>query len=252
MLNAKYLYRMKIKLASYLCIIFLLLISACDNSTPNESDHSVSDDPRIIGVSIWDRISTRSEPRRSSSSVTLLSLGESFLYLDTFAIDSSYNNTKFLKARLSDSSIVWVYGFASVLNAKPAVITSEVPLYMRPDLLTITDKRINTMEIVAVIEERDNWIKVVNEKKERIGWIKKDFITYNTIDLAFALIAKRNLEEEDPEQKINNLEDLLENNPYPNSVFIPELKERLETEKEVLRESNDIRDLENERQNRRR
>ncbi len=243
---------MKIKLIFYLCIFFLAIISSCESSTPKESVQSVSDDPRIIGVSIWDRISTRSEPRRSSASTTLMSLGESFQYLDSSAIDSSYNNTKFLKARLSDSSIVWVYGFASVLNAKPAVITKEVPLYMRPDLLTITDKGINTMEIVAVIEEWDNWIKVVNEKKERVGWIKKDFITYNNIDLAFALVAKRKLEEEDPEQKIMKLEDLLENNPYPNTVFIPELKERLDTEKEILRESKDNRDRENERNNRRR
>ena len=88
--------------------------------------------------------------------------GESFLYLDTFAIDSSNSHTKFLKARLSDSSVVWVYDFATVLNAKPAVIIDEVPLYMRPDLLTITAKRMNTMEIIAVIEEWDDWIKVVN------------------------------------------------------------------------------------------
>jgi len=128
-------------------------------------------------------------------------MGESFFYLDSFAIDSS---------------VVWVYGFASVLNAKPVVITNEVPLYMRPDLLTITEKRINTMEIVAVIEEWDKWIKVVNEKKEKAGWIKKEYITNNTIDLAFALLVKRKLEEEDLEQRIRNLEDLFENNPYPN------------------------------------
>jgi hypothetical protein len=180
----------------------------------------------------------------------LLSLGESFLYLDSFAIDSSYNNTKFLKARLSDSSIVWVYGFASVLNAKPVVITNEVPLYMRPDLLTITEQRINSMEIVAVIEEWDNWIKVVNEKKEKVGWIKEEYITNNTIDLAFALLAKRKLDEEDAEQKIRNLEDLLENNPYPNSIFVSDLREILDLEKETLRERQQNRDRED--QNRRR
>jgi len=243
---------MKRKHTFLLGIILLMIITACNTSTPEKPEHTQSNHQKIIGVSVWDRISTRSEPRRAASSATLLSLGESFLYLDTFAIDSSYNNTKFLKARLSDSSIVWVYDFASVLNAKPAVIISEVPLYMRPDLLTITDKRIDAMEIVAVIEEWDNWIKVVNEKKERVGWIKEDFITYNTIDLAFALIAKRKLEEEDLEKRIENLEDLLNNNPYPNSIFVPELRERLDTEKEILRESRDNRDREDDKQNRRR
>ena len=227
----------------FLGIIFLLKLTACDNKTEEKSDNTVSEHQQIIGVSVWDRISTRSEPRRKSASTTLLSLGESFLYLDSSAIDSAYNNTKFLKARLSDSSIVWVYGFASELHAKPAVIINEVPLYMRPDLLTITDKRLNDMEIVAVTEEWDNWIKVVGEKKEKVGWIKRENITHNTVDLAFALLAKRKMEEQDPEQKIKNLEDLLENNPYPNSVFLPEIRERLDLEKENLRD----RDRENDR-----
>jgi len=241
---------MQRKLTFFLGIIFFLKLIACNNSQVEESDNTISENHQIIGVSVWDRISTRSEPRRKSASITLLSLGESFLYLDTFAIDSSYNNTKFLKARLSDSSIVWVYGFASVINAKPAVITNEVPLYLRPDLLTITEKRVNSMEIVAVIEEWDNWIKVVNEKKEKRGWIKKEYITNNTIDLAFALLAKRKLEEQNLEQKINNLEELLENNPYPNSIFIPELRKRLDLEKELLRDSQYNEDRED--QNRRR
>jgi hypothetical protein len=241
---------MQRNLTFFLGLIILLKLAACNSTPVEEPERSITELPQIIGVSVWDKISSRSEPRRKSTSMTLLSLGESFQYLDSFAIDSSYNNTKFLKARLSDSSIVWVYGFASVLNAKPVVITNEVPLYMRPDLLTISEQRINTMEIVAVTEEWDNWIKVVNEKKEKVGWIKKEFITENTIDLAFALLAKRKLEEEDAEQRIRNLEDLLENNPYPNSIFVSELGKILDLEKETLRESQQNRDRED--QNRRR
>ena len=188
-------------------------------------------------MSVWDRISSRDEPVRSTPRTTLLSLGERFIYLDTFAIDSSYDNTKFLKVRLSDSSIVWVYDFASVLDAKPAVIRNQVPLYLRPDLLTITEDKLNAMDIVAVVEEWDNWIKVVNEKKSNTGWIKKEFVTYDSIDLAFALLAKRNLEEEDTEQRIENLEGLLENNPYPQTIFLPEIRNRLNEEMELLRES---------------
>lgn len=165
--------------------------------------------------------------------------------MDTFAIDSSYNNTKFLKARLSDSSVVWVYGFASELNAIPAVITTEVPLYMRPDLLTITEKRMKVMDIVALSEERDNWVKVVSEKKEKVGWIKTEYISNNNIDLAFALLARRKLEEADQEQKVKNIEELLENNPYPNTIFISELERILDDEKEILRESQDNRDRDN-------
>jgi len=242
---------MQKSLTPFLSLLFLLIISGCNNTSPENPPPAPVEKHEVIGVSVWDRISTRSEARRKSASTTLLSLGESFLYLDTFAIDSSYNNTKFLKARLSDSSEVWVYGFASVLDAKPAVITTAVPLYLRPDLLTISDKRVGTMEIVAVTEEWDKWIKVVNEKKEKVGWIKEDFISYNTIDLAFALLAKRTLEKEDPEERIKMLEELLENNPYPGTVFISELKDKLEQEKQILRESRNDREWDNENRNNR-
>jgi len=211
--------------------------------------------PEIVGVSVWDRISTRSQPLRSSPRTTLLSIGESFVYLDTFAIDSSESNTKFLKARLSDSTEVWVYDFSCVLDAKPAVIIHEVPLYMRPDLLTITAERMNAMDIVAVVEEWDDWIKVVNEKKEKRGWIKRETLSYTTLDLAFALLVKRTLEEEDPEQKVENLEELLENNPYPNTVFIEALKLRLDQEREFLweyRNEQEVEDRDRENQDRRR
>lgn len=158
---------MQRKITFFLGLIIFLNFLACSDNIQKESDDPVLENHHVIGISIWDRISTRSEPRRSSSSTTLLSLGESFLYLDSSAIDSAYNNTKFLKVRLSDSSEVWVYDFASVLNAKPAVLTRDVPIYMRPDLLTITEKSLHVMEIIAVVEEWDDWIKVVNEKSEK-------------------------------------------------------------------------------------
>ena len=232
------------KLAYSLGIILVLHLAACTNDRPEVSNTYSTESPEIIGVSVWDRISTRSEPLRSSPRTTLMSLGESFLYLDTFAVDSSESNTKFLKARLSDSTVVWVYDFACVLDAKPAVIVGEVPLYMRPDLLTITADRMDAMEIVAVVEEWDDWIKVVNEKKEKKGWIKRESLSYTTIDLAFALLCKRTLEEEDPEQKVEKLEELLENNPYPSTVFIETLKLRLDEERELLWEYRNERERE--------
>jgi hypothetical protein len=220
-----------------LCMVLLLKLTSCSDVSSEKPAAATTESQEIVGVSVWDRISTRDQPVRNTPSTTLLSLGERFIYLDTFAIDTSYNNTKFLKVRLSDSTIVWAYDFASVLDAKPAVVRNEVPLYLRPDLLTISADKLNAMDIIAVVEEWDNWIKVVNEKKEHTGWIKKEFITYDSIDLAFALLAKRYQEEEDPEQRIENLEGLLENNPYPQTIFVPEIRNRLDEEMELLRES---------------
>lgn len=224
-----------------LCGIMLLLsLVACGEratETRVPKNPKAPDKEEVRGVSIWDRISTRNEPRRAAPAATLMSMGESFVYLDSFAIDSAYKNTRFIKVRLSDSTEVWAYGFATVLDAKPGVITGEVPLYMRPDLLTITPKNMEAMEIVAVVEQWDDWIKVVNEKKARTGWIKKENLSYTTIDIAFALLVKRCLEEEDQEQRIRELEELLGNNPFPNTILITELKKLIEKEREQLRES---------------
>lgn len=236
---------MQLRLIFILGIVFLINFTACKNNTPEKTEKSISENIRITGISVWDRISAKSEPLRNAPRASLLSLGESFIYLDTFAIDSSSNNTKFLKVRLSDSTDVWVYDFASVLYAKPAVVTEEVPLYLRPDLLTISDTRLHIMEIVAVVEEWDDWIKVVNEKKENTGWIKKNYLRYEEVDLAFSLLVKRVMEIEDSEQKIDKLEDLLENNPYPNTIFIADLRTILDAEKELMRE----REYEDDREN---
>lgn len=228
---------MAMKITCCLATILILGCASCSNETNRTANQIRHEIHETEGVSVWDRISARSRPERNSPRASLLSLGERFIYLDTFAVDSSYNNTKFLKVRLSDSTDVWVYDFASVLNAKPAVVKEEVPLYLRPDLLTISDSRLQVMEIVAVVEEWDDWIKVVNEKKASTGWIKKEFISYNTIDLAFALLVKRSMAEEDAEQRIENLEGLLENNPYPNTMFVADLRTLLEKEKDAQRES---------------
>jgi hypothetical protein len=220
----------------------MLMLGSCTSKSPEQALEPPTDSVEIRGVSVWDRISTRSEPRRSSERMTLLSLGEQFTYLDSSAIDSAYNNTRFLKVRLSDSTIVWTYEFASVLEAKPAVMLSSVPRYLRPDLLTISEPEYHAMDIVAVVEEWDDWVKVVNEKKAHVGWVKKNVVSYDPIDLAFALVAKRKLEEEDPEERIEKLEELLANNPYPNTSFLPEVRKRLEEERELLRESREDND----------
>lgn len=218
---------------------FFLIIISISCKMEDSADKSVSTkSPKgeIPAVSVWDRISTRSKPDRDSKRTTVLSLGEQFVYLDSFAIDSTNKNTKFLKARLSDSSIVWVYDFATVVNAKPAAITTEVPLYIRPDLLTITGIKMNPMDIVAVTDEWDDWMRIVNEKKEHSGWIKKDHITTNPVDLAFALLAKRKLEEADQSLKVESIEQLIDDNPYPNSMFISYVQELLTRAREEYRQ----------------
>lgn len=222
-----------------LIVLVFFLLAGCNGGAVSKNENKAINRAEIPAVSVWDRISTRSQPRRSSDAVTLLSLGEKFYYLDSSDIDTAYKNTRFLKVRLSDSTEVWAYGFATVIDAQPAVITREVPLYIRPDLLTITDKNLKPMEIVAVKEEWDEWMNVVNEKKRLKGWIKKDNLTYNTTDIAFALLAKRKLEGTDQDDQISVLNELLESNPYPNSIFVSHIQDLIEKFRREERDNNE-------------
>jgi hypothetical protein len=199
---------------------------------------------KIQGVCIWDGIAIRKEPSRNSSIFTTLSLGESFLYLNEDSVDSAHKNQRYMNIELSDGSAGWAAGFGLVLNAKTGVVRSQVPLYKRPDLLTISDKEFSPMDIIAITEETDGWAKVTGEKKRMEGWIKMSYISYSKEDIAFALIAKRALESKNDKSLPEKIQGILDNNPYPNSIFVEILRqisreqENKERLNQIMREIN--------------
>jgi hypothetical protein len=130
--------------------------------------------------------------------------------------------------------MAWVPAFSLVTGAKPAVVTSEVPVYMRPDLLTITGKSMGSMDIVAVTEESDNWIKFCSEKKVLNGWIKSEALSYKAEDIAFSLYARRILNADTSANLAERIDSILKYNLYPNSVFVSLLQEIGEKEKERI------------------
>lgn len=222
-------------------IILVTSIISCKPERQKEKEKKITSSvkEKIPGVCIWDGIAIRKEPSRSSTIFSTLSLGESFLYLNEDAIDSAYKNQKYQNIELSDGSVGWAAGFGLIMNAKTGVVKSKVPLYKRPDLLTISDKEFSPMDIIAITEETDNWAKVTGEKKRMEGWIKMSYISYNKEDIAFALLAKRELDVKDEKPLPEKIHTILDNNPYPNSIFV-EILSQIAREEENKQKLNQI------------
>jgi len=232
----------------FICVITTVLILSC-NSDKSEKHKRVNNTEsgivnKIPSVCIWDGIAFRNEPFRKSGTLSTLNLGESFYYLDTCTIDSTYRNQKYLQIELSDGSVGWAADFGLVINAKTGVVKSLVPVYKRPDLLTISNQELSPMDIVAITEKKDNWYKVTGEKKRLGGWIKISQISMNEEDIAFASIVKNKLAKKDDNSLLDKIQDILDNNPYPNSVFVETLNKIAQEEKkkqqleEIMMEQN--------------
>jgi hypothetical protein len=130
--------------------------------------------------------------------------------------------------------VVWVPAFSLVTGASPAVVKKEAAVYLRPDLLTITDKTIGAMEIIAVMENQDDWIRFHSARKKQHGWIQAEAISDDKADIAFSLYAGRILDEKSSKTFPEKIDSILDYNLYPNSVFVSLLKEIREKENERM------------------
>jgi len=213
-------------------MMMLILVSCTsrNNSEVEEDGTALA----IPSVCIWDRISVRQEPFRKAAVVSNLNLGELVTYLGISAVDSTYKNQLYYHIRLSDEKLAWVPAFSVVNSASPAVVIKEVPVYLRPDLLTITDITLGAMEIIAVVKESDDWINFYSAKKIRNGWIKSMALSDNVEDIAFALHARRILDEKNDKPLTDKIDSILKYNLYPDAVFVSLLEEIREKEEERI------------------
>ncbi|MBN2347304.1 MAG: SH3 domain-containing protein [Bacteroidales bacterium] len=229
----------RIKFSLILFILFFLLLSLVSCSRKKGGDTSLpsGDNAKPVpAVCIWDGINVRESPSISAKAFSTLSLGESLIYLGITQADSASENLEYAKLELSDGALGWVAQSGIVENAYPAVIINAVPVYKRPDLLTISNETLNTMDVIAVVEEKDDWVQFVSERKRRTGWVKVSVISKTKEDIALAVLAGKRLKNSEGQPAYEAIENLLENNPYPNSIFVETLKSiaREEREKESL------------------
>lgn len=215
-----------------LVIILMVLMSAfsCGERSGQVAQKAGSEGAaiqEIPSVCIWDGASVRSEPSNKSKWLSSMTLGEKIIWSGLIKMDSSDNNREFFKVRLSDGKEGWTQTSLIVTNARPAVVTQKTLIYKRPDLLTISDREFEPMEIVAIAGEKETWLDVVGNERKKSGWLPNTSVSGKDADIAVATLAKKALAEKDPKKMRDKIMDILNNPALAESIFIPELQRQV-------------------------
>ena len=235
---------MKHKKLSFLILLIsgILLYNSCSRTTKQAENKSENKTDSIPAVCIWDGLYIRNAPSKNAAFLSTLNLGESMVYLGRAEHDSLSGNLEYLNIRLSDGTRGWASKSGIVTGATPAVVKEETPLYKRPDLLTISDRRLKAMDVVAVDDTNDDWIKVTGEKGRYEGWIKNVKISQNKEDIALAVLSSRTFKANEDKPLHEVVDEILKDNPYPNSVFVATLRDIAREDLEKNNLENAIRD----------
>ncbi len=226
------------KKSNYVFLLLLIFISSCAGLTDKEKQKQQT-------VSIYKDVPVRELPSKDGKWVSKLNLGETLYFLGEEAVDSSDNNREYLKVELSDGKVAWAMSYGLIVNAKIAAVKESVPVYERPDLVTLTKNEFNIMDVLAIEETKDSWIKVIGENKKIKGWIKQGVVTENEEDVAVAILASKQLRNKNKDLNLDKIEEFIENIPYKNSFFINYLKEQItdsqiEVEEEIVLETDTV------------
>lgn len=219
-------------------ILFLLiLMSACKTDpTPSssETDDTIADQTiPVQAVCVSNGLALRAEPKKDGKWLSSMSLGEVSKYQGVTAIDSADTNREFYKLELSDGSVVWARSYGLLLEAKPAAIIENTPIYTRPDLVTKTDKSFGTAEFVAIVGEKENWLNVVGAGNKKKGWIKNAAISTQAEEVAIATLAQRQLMDKNGIIQTEKISDFLEDLPYEETMLEGYLEDMLNEEVET-------------------
>jgi hypothetical protein len=176
-------------------------------------------------VCIWDNAALRSIPAREKGKwLASISLGETVVYLGESQVDSSDQQLEFHKVRLSDGKEGWTLAYVLVRGAKAGAITQRSYVYSRPDLLTVTDKVFEPMDMVAISKVDGNWLEVVGNQRKKSGWIQNTGVSTMEADVALAILAIKSLREKDEVRRRQMLRAIVENPALQNSVFMAGLR----------------------------
>lgn len=176
----------------------------------------------------WKEVSVRETPSAKGKWITSVYLAEKFEFLEERAIDSSDKRLpEYLKIKLKDGKEGWIRGDFVAVDARPAALIENIPIYKRPDIMTKSDKEFSQMDIVAVLSEQDDWLEVKGKRREVTwydkGWIKSDNVTYDRDDIGVAVFALRAFDKKDEAERQKELEQILENPDFEQSIFINEI-----------------------------
>jgi hypothetical protein len=208
-------------------LIPVVLLVACKGRQSGSSEGNENAGQRIPAVCISTGTPLRAEPKNEGKWISSMILGESLTYLGETKADSANPQQEYYRVELSDGKLAWARSYGILLNATPAAIITETPVYKRPDLVTKTDKSFKTVEFVAIIGEKDDWAEVVGAEKRKSGWIKKESLSTNAEDVAVATLAQKDLLDKNGAIITDKLSAFLESLPSGNSQLARYLQDQM-------------------------
>ncbi len=219
---------MRAKIIGYLLISTLVLLSfSCqEKKKPVQFNVAPAEKPftGIPSVCLAENTPVISEPFQIGMKISTLALGEKLMYMNEEKINPADKNNKYLKIKLSDGKDGWVQESSLAKDAKPAVTICKTTIYLRPDLVTITNKQFEPMEFVAVSAPQNDWCEAKGQDNKKTGWIKYIYTSQREEDITVALLAIKALAETKREAKKDKLTAIINNPAFASSIFIDTLK----------------------------
>jgi hypothetical protein len=164
---------------------------------------------------IWEKVSVREEGLRSGNYLTSVYLGEKLTYLDsTSTDDSGERSIDYKLVRLSDGTEGWIQEDFLAISQEVAVLGRDLAIHERPNMVSITDDNFNKLDYVVIEELTEGWAKIKGKREMDTwfvtGWVEDEYVYTSEELVVEALLYKRAKAEEDPEKRLqlmNNLKD---------------------------------------------
>jgi hypothetical protein len=179
-------------------------------------------------ICIFDGLALKQEPSKAGKWLASMSLGETAKWLGDSAMDQGDKNRCYQKIQLSDGKIGWATSYGLVINGKLGAVKEDAAICKRPDLLTGTDEKMESMKPVAIIQEKGEWAEFVSDGRKKSGWIRTSSITSDPIDVAVAVLALKKITPKEAKDHAASVKAFVEASPYPESFFIKKLKATLD------------------------
>ncbi len=249
----------------FLLFVFALFIAACGGETTDENEtdtdtdvdteqdvDNVEQNEEAPIICLWSAVSIRETPDTKGKWKTTIYLGEKGTYLGETVSDTVPKKpVEYAKIRLTDGTTGWIEKRFMAIDAEPYALRESSKLYKRPDILSAGKDEFDKMQYVVVLEEQEDWVKVKGLKKEvgwyREGWVKKDHLTADEIDVTVAVLAYRAMGKKENKDKLEALNEILENTDLSSSQFFSEIRSLVdelsmpseEAEEEVIEDYGD-------------
>jgi len=216
------------------CAIMAFGIISCSGNENKETAEQTTAQEETLknvdAVSIWDGISVKTEPTSDGKWLSSLSLGEKVMMTGNTAVDSSAENREYVEIQLGDEKQGWVVK-DFVQEGSAVAVVRDAQVFNRPDLLTKTEKKFSTMDVLALIDTKDEWVEVKGksqgEKWFWTGWVKRTDLSDNEVDVAVAVYGQKALAIEQEEERIDAIQEIVENESFTSSQFMVDLKNEL-------------------------